>query len=358
MSRRPPAAIALCLLAGSSAGFAADSPGRVTVAPNADRVCQVARRPDYLNVDFIVSNGTGRDVALSEIRASVLGRGGNVIERRVVWQQALALVGLGPNAAVAAGHRGLIFNPLHFNAVRPGLRLRYEFDFSGQAPVAVTLVARSCVTRARLILPLIGRVGVLDGHDMLSHHRRLDYLASWAQADGLIDNPERYALDLVLVDSAGRRFRGNGLRNEDYYGWGQAVRAPGAGIVVAMHDGQPDNDRIGSENLWHGRSWESANGNYVLIDHGGGEFSLVAHLRQGSVRARVGQRVRPGETIGQVGNSGSSLMPHVHYQLQGGAGNDARGLPAYFHGLTVLGTGEGNGRDGVAVDSGDMLVAH
>ena len=352
-------ALGLAILAAAApvAGGADGPAAGLSVAANPQRVCLVARAPAYLNLDFIVDNRGGADATLSELRASVLNRAGEVVERRVVWQQSLALVGLGAEPKVAAGHRGLIFNPFHFSSVRPGQPIRYEFDFSGQPTATVTIVPRTCVTRARLILPLTGRIGILDGHDMLSHHRRLDYLPDWARADGLIDNPERYALDLVVVDPAGRRFHGEGRRNADFYGWERPVRAPGAGIVVAAHDGQPDNDRIGSENLWHGRTWESAHGNYVLIDHGDGEFSLIAHMRQGSIRVRPGQRVRAGDLIGQVGNSGSSLMPHVHYELQTGPGNDARGLPAYFHDLTVLGSGETGGRPGLVVDTGDVLVA-
>lgn len=356
--RRPGPALAALLFAGAPASLAtaADPPAGLTVAANGGAVCSIDREPAYLNIDFIVDNSTARNVALNEIRASVLGRTGAVVERRVVWQQALALIGLGPSHIVAAGQRGLIFNPLHFNAVRAGLAIGYEFDFGGEAPIAVTIVPRRCVTRTRLVLPVAGRVSVLDGHDMLSHHRRFDYLA-WARDEGLVDNPQRYALDLVLVDRAGRRFRGDGGSNADFFGWEQPVRAPGAGVVVAMHDGQPDNDRIGSENLWHGRTWVSSHGNYVMIDHGRGEFSLVAHLRQGSVRVRPGERVRAGQIIGQVGNSGSALMPHVHYELQTTRGNDAAGLPAYFHDLHVLGTGETGGETGVALDSGDIVVA-
>jgi hypothetical protein len=354
------AALAALLAASpaASAAFAANpSPASVTVAPNSERPCYGERQPAYLNVDFIVGNRTARDVALEEMRGYVLSPDGEVLERRIVWQQALAMAGLGPGGTVAAGRQGLIFNPLHFNSARPGLRIRYEFDFSGEAPVAVTVVPRSCATRTRLILPVAGRVSVLDGHDMLSHHRRFNYLADWAHAEGLIDNPQRFAIDLVLVDSAGRRFRSDGRSNSDFLGWEHPVRAPGAGIVVGVHDGQPDNDRVGSENLWHGRTWVSANGNYVMIDHGHGEFSLIAHMRQGSVRVHSGQRVRAGDIIGAVGNSGSSLMPHVHYELQTGASNAAAGLPAYFHDLRVLGTGETGGRTGVVIDSGDIIVA-
>ena len=125
---------------------------------------------------------------------------------------------------------------------------------------------------------------------------------------------------------------------------------------------QPDNDQIGSENLWTQRSLAenemSPSGNYVLIDHGNGEFSLGSHLRAGSVRVRPGQRVAAGEVVAEVGNSGSSLGPHLHYELRTGWGvRGVRGLPAYFHDLTVLGTGEGSRGRPVLVNTGDILIA-
>jgi hypothetical protein len=360
MSRLVPAlaaAFAFALPASVGAVEAAGT-GRVTVTANPERVCFVARQPAYLNVDFIVRNGTGREIQVTEIRGLVLDRAGATVEKRLVWQGALDLIGLGPGARVAASGEGLVFNPLLFSAAAPGRRIRYEFDISGEAaPVPVTIVPRHCRSRAPLILPVAGRVAVLDGHDLLSHHRRFGYLAPWARQEGMSDNVQRFALDLVMVDAEGRRFRGQGLSNEDFYGWGQPVRAPAAGVVVASRDGQPDNDEIGRENRWTGRTWASSHGNHAVIDHGHGEFSVIAHMRQGTVRVRPGMRVNAGDIVGRVGNSGSSLMPHVHYQLQDGAEvRGVHGLPAYFRRLRVLGGGLAAG-DGVALDSGDIVLA-
>jgi murein DD-endopeptidase MepM/ murein hydrolase activator NlpD len=70
-------------------------------------------------------------------------------------------------------------------------------------------------------------------------------------------------------------------------------------------------------------------GNTVLIDHGHDEYSALSHLQKGSVRAELGQRVRGGDQIGSLGSSGSSELPHLHYQLM--AGQDlfrSDGLPA------------------------------
>ena len=72
-------------------------------------------------------------------------------------------------------------------------------------------------------------------------------------------------------------------------------------------------------------------GNTVFIDHGHGEHSALSHLQKGSVRVEAGHRVRRGEHIGRIGNSGSSEGPHLHYQLM--AGRDlfrSDGLPARF----------------------------
>ena len=54
-------------------------------------------------------------------------------------------------------------------------------------------------------------------------------------------------------------------------------------------------------------------GNCVVIDHGNSEFSLLAHMQEGSVTVKVGDQVVAGQVIGKLGNSGSSFGPHLHY---------------------------------------------
>lgn len=54
-------------------------------------------------------------------------------------------------------------------------------------------------------------------------------------------------------------------------------------------------------------------GRYVLIDHGFGYHSLYAHLSRSVVRP--GQKVKRGELIGYVGNTGLSVAPHLHYEV-------------------------------------------
>lgn len=134
---------------------------------------------------------------------------------------------------------------------------------------------------------------------------------------------QRYAYDLLVLDGD-RTHRGAGARNDDYFCWGRPVLAPGAGTVAMARDETADNVP-GIMNA------ASPPGNYVLIDHENGEYSLVAHLQHGSVRVHAGERVTAGQPLGLCGNSGNASEPHVHYHLQTGATFGAGvGLPAQF----------------------------
>ena len=68
-----------------------------------------------------------------------------------------------------------------------------------------------------------------------------------------------------------------------------------------------------------------------MIDHGHGEYSLLAHLRKGSVTVKTGGRVTQGQIIGRCGNSGNTSEPHLHYHPQNsGKFGNSEGLPAQF----------------------------
>ena len=82
-------------------------------------------------------------------------------------------------------------------------------------------------------------------------------------------------------------------------------------------------------------------GNYVVIDHGAGEYSLLAHLKARTVAVELGERVHQDQFVGRIGFSGDSgLHVHVHYQLMDGPNPlVARSLPVYFSGHRLLGSG-------------------
>ena len=202
-----------------------------------------------------------------------------------------------------------------------------------------------------------GETFVHDGHDLTAHHRRLDITGGMTTHFGITGNFMRYAHDFVVTDAQGKLFRNDGATPEDWYGYGAPVHATGDATVKELHDGMRDNRKGAPPPFDQAAIMQNLKlflGNYVLLDHGNGEFSLFAHLKQGSVTVKPGQRVARGDVVGAMGMSGDAFLVHLHYQLQSGAGFE-EGLPAYFEGIRVR-TGEGwsapfNG----PVDSGDVV---
>lgn len=132
--------------------------------------------------------------------------------------------------------------------------------------------------------------------------------------------PLQFAYDFV-VDSGGSLHRTHGRSNEDFYCWRRPILATAAGRVAMAMDSFAENVPGKARPGYRGP------GNFVAIDHGGGEISMLAHLRRGSVRVSNGQMLAAGDTVGECGNTGESTLPHLHYQLQRGPG---RPVPALF----------------------------
>ena len=78
-------------------------------------------------------------------------------------------------------------------------------------------------------------------------------------------------------------------------------------------------------------------GNHVVVDHGDGVYSAYAHLRRRSLRVAVGDRVRAGQQLAEVGNSGNSSEPHLHIQLMDDRSlTAAAGLPFRWDGIGIV----------------------
>lgn len=75
----------------------------------------------------------------------------------------------------------------------------------------------------------------------------------------------------------------------------------------------------------------SGYGNHVVIDHGFGYKSLYGHMYK--TKVRIGQRVKRGELIGYVGNTGQSTGPHLHYEVMKN-GNKINPINYFFNDLT------------------------
>jgi hypothetical protein len=142
-----------------------------------------------------------------------------------------------------------------------------------------------------------------------------------------------HGLDLVRIDRLGRRARG--LRPSDpaaYAIFGDTVRAPCNGVVIAALDGLEDLNPPAVDRY-------NMAGNHVVIACDARTWVFLAHLRQGSVAVRGGDTVWAGRPVGAVGNTGNSDEPHLHIHAQapGTLENPMGGapLPMRFHGRAL-----------------------
>lgn len=291
-----------------------------------------------LNLDFVIENVGSDTLDLVSIELSVYDAEDHLAFRHFIDNNGFSPSILTiPEREWVPGARHLVFNPFaQFEPTIDLARLEFTFRFDargegGRVEARATVRPVAFESPAELTLPLSGRLLVWDGHDALSHHRRFDATHPVAAQFGFRSNFMRYAHDLVVVDSLGAMHTGDGDRNEDYHGFGAPVFAPADGLVAALYDGQPDNE--GHESLFDPSLLMEHPmglfGNYIVIDHGGA-YSMLGHVRNGSVAVGVGDRVRQGQQVAAVGSSGSSYFPHLHYELRTGAGVETEGLPAYF----------------------------
>lgn len=179
-------------------------------------------------------------------------------------------------------------------------------------------------TRNKFIFPLRGVWMVLGNWDD-PHSHRTHY-------------SQEFGLDLVQLDNDMQFVQSKEKPNEEYPCYGENVIAIADGEVVSCLGGSPENPkatvflpREQRIRVFEEQGFLSlANGNFVVLKHWSDEFSFYGHLRPG-LRVKKGDRVKQGQVLGRIGNSGHSSGPHLHFQLMNGPDiMTARGLPCYF----------------------------
>jgi hypothetical protein len=185
--------------------------------------------------------------------------------------------------------------------------------------------------------PLAGEWAMIAGgrSTLLSHHY-------------LVANVSN-AVDFVqLVD--GRGYRGDPKQAKAWYGFGEPVLAPANGTVVSVSDDHPD-EPVGEIGQTPGQ------GNHIVLEIGDRRYAVLAHLRQGSARVSEGERVRLGQQIAAVGDSGNSLAPHLHFQVQDRPDFDqqARTIPVVFRDVLLIRGGRETTPAGADLRRGDHI---
>lgn len=62
--------------------------------------------------------------------------------------------------------------------------------------------------------------------------------------------------------------------------------------------------------------WVNGYGNAVVIDHGGGLWTWYGHIRNGGIKVNEGDTVKRGDKIAEVGSTGQSTGPHLHFEVR------------------------------------------
>src|SRR5829696_5968752 len=167
--------------------------------------------------------------------------------------------------------------------------------------------------------PLAGEWETVAGgrSTLLSHHYSTPFV--------------RDALDFVQLDEEGRGYQGDPKRAESWYGFGEPVLAPAEGTVVSVSDVHPD-EPIGD------LGQTPPYGNHIVLEISSGRYAVMGHLKQGSARVSEGERVRLGQQIAAVGDTGRSLWPHLHIHVQEGPNLDqqARTIPVVIADVILM----------------------
>jgi murein DD-endopeptidase MepM/ murein hydrolase activator NlpD len=152
---------------------------------------------------------------------------------------------------------------------------------------------------------------------------------------------QRFAIDWVQLREDGKTWTSDQLKNGNYRCYGADALAVGDAVVAGVKDGIPENVP-GATSRAVPITLETVGGNYVILDLGRGHYAFYAHLQPGSLRVKTGDKVRRGQVLGLVGNSGNSTEPHLHFHISNGnSALGSEGLPYVFESFEQQGQGFG-----------------
>lgn len=306
---------------------------------------QVAGKP-HLAYELHVANFRPVEATLTRVAVFDAGHGTLLLDLRdAKLSGSMGRPGVSATAAdkrvLGPGMHGVVYFwvPLDASAPLPAkLKHRVEVDLprsNGVEHVVVETAALdvSKAKPAALGPPLRGGPWVaLYDPAMVGGHRTSIYTL-----EGRARIPARFAIDWVRLEQDASRARGDASQIANWHGYGAEVLAVADAVVAETAD---DLTEAPSLDDAHGlMPLENASGNYITLDLGGGRFAFYEHLKHGSIRVKRGDRVKRGQVIALLGNSGSSSSgPHLHFHVADASAElAAEGLPYLFDSFEVIG---------------------
>ena len=283
-----------------------------------------------LTLDAVEAVNADRSVLVKytgESLANVLMRPGTAdVPKKSIGPGLRAVVFMDASMSASSVCPQHIMHRITFNPIRPP-------HAPIQSVVETSAVPTSCVAPRAFGPPLRGAGWVaLHALSNDSLHRR-----TLLAIDGKARIAQRFAIDFTRVDSNGQVFHGDPANNADWVPYGADVLAIANGKVMDVQDGIPENIPT-SEKRAVPITLKTVGGNYVILDVGKGEFVFYAHLQPGSIAVRSGERVKRGQVLAKLGNSGQADAPHLHIHVMDAPSPlAAEGLPLVFERFAIEG---------------------
>lgn len=336
--------LALCAAAGVAPG---QIPPSVSFTSPKPPTVAVTDSGAFLVYELHVANLTPAPLTLRKVEVVALGGAAPGTVALTLADSALirATARVGPPIPVAermrigGGLLAYVYLWVRTDANRPPSALQHRLTFTrGTSDSTDVLTGTPIPVTPKAVAigpPMHGEWVAFNGPSNSSGHRRLVL-----GLDGHTAIGQRFAIDFLQIDSAGRSFKGDSLKNSSYYAYGTPLLAVADGIVVATKDSIPENvPGINSRAV--PITLVTVGGNHVALRVADGTYALYAHVQPGSLRVRVGDHVKRGQVLALLGNSGNSTEPHVHFQIADGPTFlSSEGLPYAMTFEVVGGCGE------------------
>ncbi|MCG2611148.1 M23 family metallopeptidase [Flavobacterium sp. SM15] len=298
-------------------------------------IIETMENKSVLNFDFIISNTSKDTLQLTRLEVKFFDKNNQLIQQKFLDNN-----GTAPSINTIPTHqwngvsKTLIFNP--FEEVYPLTeKLEFTFTFNDKIEVKQIVLPKKYHQSSDFILPLKSKILVYDGHDFYSHHRRFNYEFEPIKELGFDGNFMRYAYDFVVLNNEGKQFEGKSEENSNWFGFSKDVLAVADGEIIAVETNQKDDKNFDVPSLKNNPL--ALYGNYVVIKHQEGVYSMYGHLLNKSSSAlKVGNKIKKGQKIGQIGTSGSSFFPHLHFEIRNSIDHHSEGLPSYFTNYSVF----------------------